>query len=192
MPNDNYTHLVLLNDVSGSMDGVYPPFEDAMHLMLEQQARKLAGYLTVDVFYFDDSFSTGPSMADPMTVHLGLYAAGGTYMYTAIRTAIKKVEESIGAMEEHKRPGNVVFVIMSDGSSSGDPYAAADRVKQKRSDGWNFAFLSAGEGAMRNARLGLPADSMIYDSPDAAGVARMAERLGGFVSMARSGENAHF
>lgn len=192
MANDNHTHIIFIMDCSGSMGGIFQPLQDAMHLMLEQQARKLAGYITVDVNYFEGFLTRGPRDADPMTVHLNLFASGGTDIYKPTRTVLDEARSAINAKPEHERPGHVIVVIMTDGQSSGHSEPARQAVKERMKAGWDFAFLAADKQAMQHADLGLPQSSMIYEPPTKEGVEAMAQRLGGFVSMARSGADAHF
>ena len=192
MSNKNHTHIVFIMDCSGSMDGIYKPLQNAMHKMLEEQARKLAGYLTVDVNYFEEYLSRGPQDADPMTVHLGLWAGGGTNIHGPVLQVVNALKEKIRQMPEDERPGHVVVVIMTDGYGGRSNHNTITAIAEQRAAGWDFAFLAAGEDAMNSANLGLPPESMIYEKPDKQGVERMAERLGGFVSMSRSGADAHF
>ena len=207
MSNPNFTSILMILDVSGSMGEVvyksgetkFKVMQDALHKMLEQQARKLAGYLTVDVGYFDNSRYWGERDADPLLLNLSLYAAGGTQLYDNAGKLLADFERKINALPEDQKPGHVVVIIMTDGDSSTPRQSEGVNIKStiKRLmevKGWDFAFLCATDYDMPEAiaRLGLSNDRVINEPPTKRGIEKMAERLGEFVSMARSGERAHF
>jgi len=199
MSNPNYTAVLFILDVSGSMGGHFHLMEDAMHMMLEQQARKLAGYITVDVTYFDDDPYWGEADADPMTVHLSMFASGGTSMFDSSATIIDNFEAKVNKMPENEKPGHVVVIFASDGVSEYDiTHRARDlpqTTKRLNKAGWDFAFLSAGSASgLQQAlpQLGLDKSVAILEPFDEDGMKRMAEQLGQFISMTRSGEKAHF
>ena len=197
MSNPNYTAVLFVLDVSGSMGGRYEFMEDAMHMMLEQQARKLAGYITVDIGYFDDSAYMGEVDADPMTVHLSMYAGGGTQIYDTTAAIVKQFQARLDALPEHEQPGHVVVIIASDGESSPPNTDAGYKINHQISAltkaGWDFAFLAAGANLTRVMQtMGMDSKQCIQEDFTPKGMERMAERLGAFISMTRAGERAHF
>ena len=198
MSNPNYTALLLINDVSGSMDDAYEPMEKVLHNMLEKQARKLAGYLTVDVGYFDDLAYQGEQDGDPMLIDIGLYASGGTNIYGPSLQLLNTFERRLNALPENEQPGHKVVVWMTDGGSSergNQPDMLRQKVKALKAEGdWDFAFLGSFKGAYAavGVNMGLDrSESIDYHNSD-KGREAMADQLGTFISMARSGERAHF
>jgi hypothetical protein len=198
MSNPNYTAVLFIIDVSGSMDNRYRTMEQALHLMLEQQARKLAGYLTVDVGYFDDVAYQGIQDADPMTVDLALFANGGTQIYDSSATLISTFQGRLNNLPASQQPGHVVVVFVTDGGSM-DANSTAGRnigntIQGLRNSGWDFALLAAEGGALKRVQqgLGLPDDCAVFHPFNAKGIQAMADDLGQFVSMSRSGERGHF
>lgn len=205
MTNPNYTAIMFIVDVSGSMSNTCKTLEKALHLMLEQQARKLAGYITVDVGYFDDSAYMGVQDADPMTVNLGLFANGGTQIYDNTDILLTQFEDRIGKLPENQKPGHTVVIFVTDGQSSAAQTPAGrvvgDRIAKLRRVGeafneerWDFAFLGTHKGSLSQVQsaLQLPPNCGVFHPFDAEGVQKMADELGEFISMSRSGEQAHF
>lgn len=218
MANPNFTALLLVLDVSGSMgsvirkdngdpvmndDGnpvrVLSVMQNALHEMLEKQARKLAGYLTVDVAYFDDYYRAGIEDSDPLLLDLALYAGGGTQIYDSTAEAVDKFEKRLNALPENETPGHMVVVIMTDGSSYSpeEPAGIAlpETTGRLSQDGWDFALLSATPGKNMSAvanLLGIPEENIITNDVTPEGISWMADQAGSFISMSRSGERAHF
>jgi hypothetical protein len=198
MSNPNYTALLFILDASGSMDGRYPMMEDALHMMLEQQARKLAGFLTVDVGYFENYATQGEQDGDPMLIHLNMFANGGTNVYDSTATLLSTFEGRLSALPEDDKPGHVVVIIMTDGDSNSahtsEGRDVANTVRRLTADGWDFAFLSADSGALERVRgdLGIPKDCGVEEDFTEEGVAIMAHKLGEFISGVRSNERGHF
>lgn len=207
MSNPNYTAILMVLDISGSMsDTVYLDkggrcerheiMQRALHNMLEEQARKLAGYLTVDVGHFDNYANMIETDADPMTVDLALHARGGTQVYRGTLELVREFEARIKSMPENEQPGHVVVIIMTDGDSSMDVTQgkAAAKNQQLIAEGWDFAFLAAHHGALDKTihGLGIPASSGVEEAFTEDGVNSMVKQLGSFVSMSRSGERGHF
>lgn len=199
MSNPNYTAVLFILDVSGSMSGFENKLEAALHLMLEQQARKLAGYITVDVGYFDDSHYQGIQGADPLTVNLELFSAGGTQLYDSAAVLINTFEKRLDAMPQDAQPGHVVVIIVTDGDSSQARTLGGRNISSKisslRNDkGWDFAFLGADRHSFDQVRatLGLPEEAGVYHPLTPRGIEKAAEDLGRFISMSRSGERATF
>ena len=204
MPNDNYTAILLVLDSSGSMchrigehgEEAYEVMQNALHMMLEQQARKLAGYLTVDVGYFEAKPTQGEQNADPMLINLSMFARGGTQIYDSTAALVATFEARLKALPADEQPGHVVVVVMTDGESyPADKQAGRNMpatTKRLIGEGWDFAYLAAGGGLGGYHGLGIPKENVINESMTEEGIAIMAEKLGQFVSMSRSGEDAHF
>lgn len=204
MSNDNYCAVLLVLDSSGSMcdrvgdngEEAYAIMQDALHMMLEQQARKLAGYLTVDVGYFENRATQGEQNADPMLINLSMYAGGGTQIFDSTATLVANFEDRLKALPADEQPGHVVVVVMTDGESyPADQQAGRNMpatTKRLIGEGWDFAYLAAGGGLGGYRGLGIPKENVINESMTEEGIAIMAEKLGQFVSMSRSGEDAHF
>lgn len=198
MSNPNYTAVLFIIDASGSMDHHRKPLQKALHLMLEQQARKLAGFLTVDVGYFDTSPWGGIENADPLTVDLGMFAQGGTQLYDSTHVILERFEKRINAMPEREKPGHVVVIIVTDGDSTeaqtGPGASVGTKIKGLRDRGWDFAFLGADSTSFDRvrAKLQLPTDCGVYHPFDKNGIQKAADELGEFISMSRAGEKAHF
>lgn len=190
MPNPNYTAICFVLDVSSSMHHDVKPMQKAFHKMLEDQARKLAGYLTVDVHYFNGGFTAGEEDADPMLIDLAMYANGGTNMYEGVKQGVARFESRIKALPADEQPGHVVVIVMSDGESGGDYQNGVREQNQKlvKNDGWDFAFVARQGVSLDRAcqQLGIPRTNAISEEFSTEGIQMIADKTGQFISMSRS------
>ncbi len=198
MSDPNYTAVLFILDSSGSMNYTHESLQKALHLMLQEQARKLAGYITVDVGYFDHTAYEGAQNADPMLVNLGMFAAGGTQIFDTSAVLLANFESRLAKLSEDKKPGHVVVIVVTDGDSSGPTTSGGLNLKNyvtgKISEGWDFAFLGADQSSFRKVSMqfGIPQKNGIYHPLNKSGIRDSARELGEFISMTRAGERAHF
>jgi von Willebrand factor type A domain. len=219
MSNPNFTALLLVLDVSGSMGECIRDVNDnhvlddkgspiqvltvmqrALHEMLEKQARKLAGYLTVDVAYFDDYYRAGVEDKDPLLLDLNLYAGGGTQIYDSTAAAVEHFRNRLSLLPENEKPGHVVVMVMTDGASSAPDTKKGENLSQTveqlmDKENWDFALISAtGRRNMDKVieLLGIPKENVVTNETSEEGISWMADQAGSFISMSRSGERAHF
>lgn len=201
MPNMNYTALLLIFDASGSMGGHERELMvQAMHEMLEQQARKLAGYITVDAGYFSTNARMMLTDGDPFTVDLGYNGimGGGTDIAGGFKTLVTEFEQRLKALPEDEQPGHVVVMFSSDGSGNGDYGQAKALTARLKGEGWDFAYLAAEDASDGysmldevNRTLGFPTDCLLSYPLTPDGMSEAAVALGGFITMARGGGEAH-
>lgn len=199
MSNKNYTAVLFVLDSSGSMDDDYEPMQEAFHMMLEEQARKMAGFITVDVHYFEETVSWGEEDGDPLTIDLSMYANGGTQIYNTTGAIVDRFEKRLKALPENNKPGHVVVIVMTDGDSNRATNDYGYNVKTQierltTQDKWDFAFV-ARTGVDVNtvaSGLGIPKQNTVQERFTAQGIRSIADKLGAFISASRSGADAHF
>lgn len=147
--NENHTAILLLMDCSGSMgDKIDANTTSAQYLdkilyrMLEEQSRKLAGYITIDVAHFGSMSNYISSMNDPLFVQLyGNDRMGGTYLYEAYTNVTGKFEDKLRQLPEY--PGNVLVVVTTDGESSNSGADKASmKAKMQIQGGWKIGLAS--------------------------------------------------
>jgi len=166
LTDSSYTHLVIIDDESGSMnetsDGTRTKGQDVekgtLDLIAEQA--KLPGKLTVSLVTFDWRPDGGGGtrvvrhawMAKPDDKKITswkLHPYGGTPLYDALGFIITETGLTLEAMPEDQRPGKVIFVIGTDGkenrSSEYTKEAVGSKIKtQQDGYGWDFVFIGAG------------------------------------------------
>lgn len=187
--DSNYTAVLLLLDNSGSMAGRIVTMRDALHGMLEEQTRKLAGYLTVDVAYYDTGLYYVEKFADPLQVYLDYgYGGGGTSTIFCMFQAVTKLYQTIQSKPENQRPGHVVVIVATDGDPGNRGYQSqlADFVRDRTADGWDFVYLNASGDEEGYRYVSIPKANQISHSFDAAGIQKMTKALSSFVEKSRA------
>jgi uncharacterized protein YegL len=189
MSDANYTAVLLLLDNSGSMAGRTKSMQDALHGMLEEQTRKLAGYLTVDVAYYDNALYYAEVFADPLQVYLSYgFGGGGTSTITCMFNAVTKFNRAIQGKAENNRPGHVVVIVATDGDPGSTEYQSElyELVKDRTAAGWDFVYLNASGDPDGYRYVSIPRENQISHSFDATGIKRMTKALSGFVEKSRA------
>lgn len=152
MTDNNYTHLEVIVDRSGSMSNIVDDMEGGFATFLKEQ-RDVEGRMTVSITTFNTQAKTEISMTDISKVDgITINPAGGTALYDAIGTRIKTLGAQLKAMPESMRPGLVTVVIITDGEeNSSREFNAAD-IKamidhQEEVYQWTFVYLGANQDA---------------------------------------------
>jgi len=196
MSDPNYTAVLLVLDNSGSMGGApQGAMRTALHEVMEQQGRKLAGYLTFDVAYYDTSLFYVETMADPFTLYLDYgRGGGGTMTCRSTLRAIEQFEANINKLPEAKRPGHVVVIVCTDGDTGDHQFAGAvkNKINALRKKKWDFAYLFAGQSLRGNEVLDIPSSNAIAHGFNKEGIAKMVTKLNSFITTARGGGSAKF
>lgn len=148
MTDQNLTEIIALIDRSGSMVTIKSDMIGGFDTFVAEQ-RKLPGECVVSLYEFDDKFDVlfeeKPLAEVPS---LPLEPRGMTALHDALGRAITLVGERLAAKPEEKRPGKVVFLIITDGAeNSSREFKIKDvrRLVKHQTDvyGWQFAFLGA-------------------------------------------------
>ena len=157
-----YTHIVLVVDRSGSMSYIQADAQGGIDAFLTQQATlgmddpKVRCTLTL--VQFDDKYEV---VYDFTNIKGGaprytLVPRGSTALLDAIGRAINSTEERIIAIPESQRPGQVYFVVMTDGAENASlEYTKAQVTKlieDKRANDWQVTFLSSDLTAIGEAK----------------------------------------
>ena len=162
MTDLNYTHHIHIVDRSGSMgdhtDGWSGPTkaenatkgirtynaDQAVHTGHDERA-------TLSLYQFDtvhDTVLDHVSISDPKVALYKIEPRNGTALLDAIGFAITKEGEYLAALPEHKRPGNVIVIISTDGLENSSHEYKLAQIKQmikhqQETYGWQFVFIGA-------------------------------------------------
>lgn len=156
MTNPNETLIVCLLDRTGSMQRIVSDTCGAFDTFIAEQRdlnsddRVLVSLYQFDYNYGDDIVETvyerkPVSAVPPLT----LKPRGGTPLNDALGDTITLVGMQLNAVDEDKRPGKVIFVIMTDGEENASHKFTNEQVKalvnhQRDTYSWEFVFLGAG------------------------------------------------
>jgi len=150
------TEIVIVLDRSGSMQGCKEQAESGLNKFIEEQ-RTQPGEANLTLVQFDTEYEfvhTGKPIKE--VPKFTLAPRGGTALFDAIGRAINETGERLRLMDESKRPGLVVFVILTDGEENSSREYTQDKIKEMISHQrdvykWMFTFLGANQDAFKTA-----------------------------------------
>jgi uncharacterized protein YegL len=180
MADQDYAHLILILDSSGSMGGrrLDGGIEGVNHL-LKEQAKAERGYCTVTLVQFDtdydEIYSFKPIHLVEMRNKQNWVPTGRTALYDAVGRTISADFKKINAMPEDKRPGVVIVNVTTDGienaSTEWTQAQVAALVREREADNWVVSYVSAGVDGTEQARgMGLDMGNFSNASPKAGGM----------------------
>ena len=190
---DNYTHLTVVIDRSGSMQSIRADSEGGINSLItaNKDADGECSLLRVDFDAIGWGGSTGLAAvsSDWYKVHhkgpiqkFGTYSLtprGGTALLDAIGRAITETGEYLKGLPEADRPSKVMFTVMTDGeenSSKEFSYAKVSEMIKHQEDAyqWEFSFLGAGlDVASQAISMGFQASNVTNFAPN-SGIAASA------------------
>lgn len=158
MTNQDYTHIAFIADRSGSMHGIHTDMNGAIKELLANQAKE-EGVRMVDVWTFDNEVEhpfVNVPIADVGDVDI-IHPRGSTALNDALGKTIVELGERFAAMPEHRRPGNVIIVVVTDGMENASreyTLAAVNAMVKTQTDefGWVFMYLAANVDVESTAR----------------------------------------
>ncbi len=153
----NLTDITMVIDRSGSMQSRRADAEGGVNAFVVDQAKK-PGRALVTIHQFDEHFETvqPPTLAGH-SPHYTLIPRGWTALLDAVGKAIQMTGERLAKMSEKKRPGLVVFVIVTDGHENHSKEYTWPKVRemishQRNTYNWQFVFLGEGMEAAAQAK----------------------------------------
>lgn len=192
MTDNNYTHLMMVVDRSGSMDRIVDDMNGGIKNLLEEQAKE-PGKIVVDIVTFDTVIEHPYQGVAPGDVQGPIIVPrGGTALHDATGFAIVELGERLAKMPEDERPGLVTVVIVTDGEENSSREYTAAQVKalverQQNEWGWQFIFLAANIDAFAAAgSYGVSKGSTMNFAASSAGTQNVYESVGRTVTGLRA------
>ena len=156
---ENYTHIAVVLDRSGSMDSIKDDTIGGFNTFLKGQ-KEAPGEATFTLIQFDHEYTPVYEMDDVKYI-LPLGPAtyqprGSTALLDAIGRTISETGTALSKMREEDRPAKVVFVVITDGFENASREFSADTIKdmiscQTHIYKWEFVFLGANQDAIMTA-----------------------------------------
>jgi hypothetical protein len=210
MTDATYTHYVILVDRTGSMEIIAKETEAGIAEYVREQA-KLEGRATLTLYEFDswhDQPLGGHAKWDG-NIHLQvntvcdfadisevpayhLVPRGMTPLLDAVGMTVTETGEKLAALPESKRPGMVIFVIVTDGQENDSKEWTSERVRsltqqQERDYGWRFTYLGANQDAFAQAGdIGIAAAAAVNYNASHAGTQNAWGAAGKFSARTRT------
>ncbi len=157
MTKEDYTHVSILVDRSGSMQALAEESSNGINSLIKEQS-ELEGEITVSLYQFDDRYEKvfGPVSATDAPSYV-LQARSMTALIDSACKAIDDTGEFLAGLKEEERPSNVLFVIVTDGfenaSSEFKLEQLQSRIKtQTENYKWEFMYLGSTPDAFADAR----------------------------------------
>jgi hypothetical protein len=172
--NKNLTDITVVLDRSQSMTSIKEEAEGGLnHFIREQQ--KLPGYAYFTLINFDTNYEVIYDGVNIQEVEkCTIEPRGMTALLDAVGRTITETGLRLSNIEEDKRPGLVVIVIVTDGAENASKEFTKSRIKemiekQQSEFSWQFTFLGANQDAFAEAAdLGISKNSTMTYTPDKA------------------------
>ena len=176
MTDANKTEVVVVVDRSGSMQSIGEDAEGGLNSFLDKM-KMTPGDIRLTLAQFDSRYEM---LYENQTIRevpkYVLVPRSSTALYDAIGITMWRVGRRLSHTPEHRRPGKVVFMIVTDGEENASHEYTRDQVRQmiteqKYKYGWQFLYLCTSENALYDGmRLGLDMSSAFRFSPSGMGV----------------------
>lgn len=198
MPDSSYTAISVLLDRSGSMRTIRKDAEGGLRALIEDQ-RTQPGRATLRLAQFDQHYEVvHPSLFLDQVPMPELHPRGVTALLDAWGRAMTEFGEELAALPEEQRPGNVVFVVVTDGAENASREWSRQQVfdmvrEQTEKWGWTFLFIAANQDAVaEGGKYGVPGAQSATYSHDADGAQSAFGSTSAAITRTRGGKNAAF
>ena len=192
--NEKLTEMVFILDRSGSMGGLESDTVGGFNSMIKKQ-REEEGDAVVTTVLFDNLIETLhdriPLSDVPDLTEKEYFVRGCTALIDAIGETVDHISRVHKYIRPEDVPGNVIFVITTDGLENASRKYSSDQVKkmieEKKKDGWEFLFIGANIDAVNTAaHFGIGADRAADYRADAKGTEVLYESVGCAISAMRA------
>lgn len=195
-----YTHITVILDRTGSMEGIRDDTIGGFNTFLKQQKQE-PGRATVTLVQFDtqDPYEVihkfKPLEDIPDLTRETFVPRAATPLLDAMGRGINDLEDTLADLPRGKRPTGIVMVIVTDGQENSSHEFSKDQiarmVKEKQEKaGWQFVFLSADLEAVSDAiAIGVHQGSAMAFDKTARGTSLAFAASSRWVSNYRSGRS---
>jgi len=195
MTDINLTEIIAILDRSGSMHSLVTDTIGGFNAFLAEQ-KKATGKAKLTLVQFDDKYQIDYDGVDVQSVkdlnEQTYQPRGSTALFDAVGKTIVTVGERLSKLKEEERPGQVIFLIITDGMENAskeftDRTKISDMVKhQTEKYSWTFTFLGGGDSAFSQAQsMGIHAANAYNYSANAAGTSNLYRNVSKGVSRRR-------
>ncbi len=186
----NYTHMILILDESGSMGNLQDATIEGINSLVEKQKQD-PGDFTSSLYKFNQHVTKVGTFShlDRTTYN----PMGTTSLFDAVCEAIDTEGKLLEEKPEAERPDKVVVVIVTDGhensSRKNSLFQVQDRIDlQQKTYNWKFVFLGANIDAFTaSASYGIPARTTMQWTPTYDGVKSMYSQVSSTMTLYKAG-----
>lgn len=176
---NNYTHISVVIDKSGSMASMVNDVIGGFNSLVEDQTKE-EGEATMTIVQFNNNYeviSDFTPIKDATKLNKRNFVPnGGTALLDAMGKTMNNVRERINSMPEDQKPSKAIFVFITDGEENTSSEYNRDRVFEMISDlksedrgdsiNWEFVFIGANQDAIQaGGNLGIRSGATLtYDA----------------------------
>lgn len=158
---ENYTHISLVIDRSGSMHNIWKDTMGGVKSMIATQ-KKDQEECTLSITFFNHEIKHPFDFVDIQKVtgatidSLQLKPSGNTALVDAICMTVKRTGEKIYDIAENDRPDKVLVIVQTDGYENASREYSSDILtsmidEQRKKYSWDFMFVGATEESVISA-----------------------------------------
>ena len=199
----DYTHISILLDRSGSMDGIKNAIIGGFNEFIQKQKNE-PGKLTVTLTTFADAgdYKILYNMADVQNIEpltdKNYRADGMTALNDSFVKLIKETGDSLSALNENDRPEKVLLVSLTDGNeNNSEEYPGPEGAKrlkeiiqhQKDKYSWEFLYIGANQDSFSEGVQTRGYSKAVNFSADTIGTQAMYKGMGETLTIFRSTGN---
>lgn len=157
---ENYTHISIILDKSGSMLPVKDDVIGSFNSLVEKLEKETNKKVTLSLHTFNEEYNTIYSFVLPvqaMPLNCGSYTPSGlTALLDAIGITVNNLGKKLSNMPEKEKPSKVNVTIITDGLENASKAYSRDKVfemikHQREKYSWEFVFIGANQDAIATA-----------------------------------------
>lgn len=159
MTDKNLTEIVAIIDRSGSMSSLVAETIGGFNNFLEEQ-KKTGTKATFTLVQFDDKYQidyNGVDINDVKPLDDKTYVPRGmTALFDAVGKTVTTVGERLAKTDEDKRPGQVIFLVITDGEENSSHEYEGSKIRQMvkhQIDKYSWSFVYMGGGNLETQQL---------------------------------------
>jgi len=191
----NYTEIVTILDMSGSMGSIRNDAFGTINTFITQQ-KALPDEANLTLILFNDKAKTICEYQDIHRTNLltedQYRPTGSTALLDAMGEAIDSLGNRLNKMKEKDRPNKVLFVIYTDGEENSSTKYSHSQLKemierQQNTYSWEFLYFGANQDAFAVSKdYGFKASNTMSYTADSQGVLYSMNNLSATVSNYRT------
>jgi uncharacterized protein YegL len=179
----NYTHIVLLIDRSGSMVTIKNDMEGGIKSFIDKQKLE-DGQCTVTAAQFDTEYEILCSLKPIQDVdEIKIVPRGGTALIDSMSRFINEVGAELDLLSDDERPDRVLFITITDGEENASKECTNEQLtklikEQEEKYSWNFTYLGANQDAFGTAsKFGGRVNNSMNYTTSKKGIDKMFDKL---------------
>lgn len=194
---NNYTHVSILIDRSGSMASIRKSVMSGLEEFINDQ-KTLDGDCTLSIVAFNHTKEYISSFVDLKTYEFDpnqYQPSGTTALVDSMYEFIKETGQHLAKMSEDERPSKVVFLVITDGEENASKQFTNEQLKElviEHTDiwKWNFTYIGANQDSFAVSKtLGISTSSTINYNTTINGVSNIFTLTSGKLKGYRSGNS---